>query len=387
MPNEFLEHIENPLIPTTIGMELTGFVIDKPRIEELKDRLTKRKAEIEAKFSGTNLNSPKQLKAYLIGKGFERDLVVYLGDGQAQSTNKSVLKHLAMKNPEAADILEYREVSKLLSTYVKPMSLQTNWTGNFNQCGTITGRYSSSKPNLQNIPNRTSLGQEIRKCLIAGPGNKFIISDLSQIEPRLYAFFSQDQKLLKIFKEGKDFHSAVTESIYKRPTFTKEERFVGKTVGLATLYGARPKRLKETLFNYGVDLSLLKVSQIRNQILFEYKDAANWAKHYEEDTKIKGVITTLLGRQIPYERGMNCVNTLIQGSCADVIKAGMLNLHSNGYLIIAQIHDEVVIAEPEGLMDLWEETKNDVKSIMESSVRLEGIGLVADTRVATAWRE
>ena len=367
-------------------MELTGFTIDTSKMADLRQHLANRKYELEKKFTGVNLNSPKQVRQHLIDGGYGGDLVTYLVSGQAQSTNKTVLKHLAMKTDVAKDILEYREVSKLLSTYVEPMSSQTRWVGNFNQCGTITGRYSSSKPNLQNIPNRTLLGQEIRKCLIAGPGNKFIISDLSQIEPRLYAFFSQDKKLMQIFQQGKDFHSAVTESIYKRTVFTKEERFVGKTVGLATLYGARPKRLKETLFNYGVDLSLLKVSQIRNQIIYSFRDATKWAKHYEEDSKIRGYVETLLKRRIPIVAGMNCVNTLIQGSCADVIKVCMLNVHSGGYTIVAQIHDEIIIKLPIKYdnLEIWRE---DIKDIMENSIRLEGVPLVADTRISYKWKE
>ena len=380
----FLNEIEMPLISCTIGMELTGFSIDTDKIENLRQRLDRRKNELEQKFTGVNLNSPKQVRQHLIDKGYGGDLVTYLVSGQAQSTNKHVLKTLAMKTDVAKDILEYREVSKLLSTYVKPMSMQEKWTGNFNQCGTITGRYSSSKPNLQNIPNRTLLGQEVRKCLIAGTGNKFIISDLSQIEPRLYAFFSQDKKLKEIFQKGLDFHSAVTESIFKRTSFSKEERFVGKTVGLATLYGARPKRLKETLFNYGVDLSLLKVSQIRNQIIFTYREAANWAKHYEEDSRIRGYVETLLKRRIPVVAGMNCVNTLIQGSCADVIKVCMLNVHTGGYTIVAQIHDEIVVRIPivYDNLDIWSE---DIKDIMENSVRLEGVPIIADTRISGVW--
>ena len=269
-----------------------------------------------------------------------------------------------------------------------PMSLRDNWTGNFKQCGTITGRYSSSKPNLQNIPNRTLMGQEIRKCLMAEEGHKLIISDLSQIEPRLYAFFSQDSKLKSIFTNNLDFHSTVTGSIFNKNLFTKEERFVGKTVGLATLYGARPKRLRETLFNYGVDLSLLKVSQIRNQILFTYKQAANWAKHYEEDCKIQGYVETLLKRQIPRVPGMNCVNTLIQGSCADIIKVCMLNLYEDGFSIIAQIHDEVVISEPASTDSNMIKQRSDlVKHVMETSVRLEEIPLIADTHVSERWEK
>lgn len=386
--HDFLIHVEQPLIPATISMELSGFTIDSEKINGLKTRLEERKLQLEGRFPGINLNSPKQLKTYLIGRGYERDMTVYLTSGQAQSTNKTVLKALAMKHAEAKDILEYREVTKLLNTYVKPMSKVSRWTGNFNQCGTITGRYSSSKPNLQNIPNRTLLGKEIRGCLNAGSGYKFIVSDLSQIEPRLYAFFSQDPKLKAVFAQGRDFHSAVTEAIYGRSTFTKEERFVGKTVGLATLYGASAKRLKETLFNYGVDLSLLKVSQIRNQILYNFRHASNWAKQYEKDARTRGYVETLLGRRIPLIPGMNAVNTLIQGSCADVIKACMLNLYSMGYELVAQIHDEIVIRIKDQQPSIDSSTVPDywkVKETMETSVRLEGIPIVAETRESHAW--
>ena len=381
IPNFFLHEVELRLIPAVIAMELSGFKVDSDKISKLKFELDHSKLWIEMRHP-INLNSPKQLREYLINKGYSKELSNYVTSGQVPSTNKLALKSIVKRVPIAKEILKYREVAKLLSTYVTPMSSTDIWQGSFNQVGTKTGRFSSSKPNLQNIPARTELGKRVRECLLPVVGNKFIVSDLSQIEPRLYAFFSQDKQLLDVFRTNNDFHSRVTESIYKTKAFTKEQRFVGKTVGLATLYGASVSKLKETLLQYDVDVSWSEITRIKNSILQGFPDALVWSRKYEKDTERLGKVVTLLKREILYYSGMNCTNTLIQGSCADILKVCLLNLYLAGFNIIATVHDEVVISYDESTQP---DAVGEVQSIMQRSTRLEGVPILADTKVCLNW--
>lgn len=406
--NNFLTNIELPLIPNTVQMESTGFTIDKDLINSIRLQLEQKVLAIDMKFSGINLNSPKQLKEYLTKLGYNKDLTTFLVHGQAQSTNKLTLKKLASKTPIAQDILDYREASKLLSTYVNPMANESKWIGNFNQTGTKTGRYSSSKPNLQNIPNRTVIGRQIRQALTAKPGYKLIVSDMAQIEPRLLAFYTKDPKLCYIFQNGVDFHGTVTSDIEallpkNDPFFKllpKDRRFVGKTIDLATFYGARTNRLRQELFKGGVDLSFGQVNKLRNGLITAYKGVFDWVTRFDSNATRIGYVDTLLGRRIPLAPGMNPTNTLIQGSCADILKVNMLNLYEFGYIIIASIHDEVVIEIPKNgnssktpfdapykatpEEDILADCKY-IQHIMENSVRLRGIKLVAETIVRSNW--
>lgn len=389
----FLDNIEYGLIPVVVNMETTGFTIDKERLLMLKEELVKTKLSIEAKFpkSSTDkkgiksiLTSPQQLRKYMIDQGYKEELATYATYNQTPSIDKLVLKRMVQSVPMCKDILEYREISKLLSTYVEPMGNENMWRGNFNQCGTITGRFSSSRPNLQNIPARTVLGRRIRECLKARPGYKLIVSDLSQIEPRLYAFFSQDRKLLNIYQSHGDFHTDVTKTIYglNGTPPTKDQRFVGKTVGLATLYGAGTDKLTDTLVKYGVFLKDSEVNQIRNKIKLQYRDASNWYWRYRTQSFKTGYIDTLLSRRIPMIPGMNPVNTRIQASCADVIKVCMLNIHKAGYSIIATVHDEVICEVEEYLAG---QAARAISSIMEQSIRLRGMDLKTDTSICDNW--
>lgn len=376
--------IEHKLIPVVIQMETSGFTIDKEKLTDLKRELIDTKIRIEAKYPAVNLNSPKQVREHLIASGYQKELSTYVTYNQVPSVDKLVLKRLVNSVPMCKDLLEYREVSKLLGTYVEAMSNNTIWCGNFNQCGTITGRFSSSKPNLQNIPSRTELGRRVRKCLIAKPGHKLIISDLSQIEPRLYAFFSQDGKLLAVYRTDGDFHTAVTKTIYSlngTPP-TKDQRFVGKTIGLATLYGAGTNKLVETLVKHGVFLKDKEVQNIRNKIKAGYKEAINWSYRYRARVGNTGTIETILKRQIPMVTGMNPVNTRIQASCADILKVGMVNIHLAGYKIIATAHDEVVCEVPDYLAGI---AAREISELMEDSVQLEGISIKAETIVGDSW--
>lgn len=380
----FLTDIELQLIPVVIGMETTGFKVDKEKLCILKAELLLTMAEIEGLYPGVNLNSPKQLREYMIKQGHSESLSTYVTYNQVPSMDKLSLKRLLNKIPMCKDVLKYREVSKLLSTYVEPMLLKDYWAGNFNQVGTITGRFSSSKPNLQQIPVRTMLGKRVRECLTARPGKALIISDMSQIEPRLYAFFSQDTKLLNIYKTGGDFHTAVTKTIYtlNGTPPTKEQRFVGKTCGLATLYGSGTAGLSETLIKNDVFLPDSDVNNIRNKIKYGYKDAIDWYWSYKNKAIKDGHIKTLLGRSIPMVRGMNPVNTKIQGSCADMIKVCMLNIHRAGYTIIVTAHDEVVVEVDDYLAG---EASREISAIMEQSILLRGMPLKAETSIGLNW--
>lgn len=378
--SDWTKYIEFPLIDVSIYMEKQGLYLDQRRLNLLLESFLIDRKDIEQEFDGINLRSPVQLREEFIKRGIDTGILTPKKD---MSTGVIALKQSREKSPIINNLLKHRTLNKFITSYLLPFKNKIILNGNFNQVGTITGRYSSSNPNMQNIPARTKEGQELRKCIIPRPGYKFIISDLSQIEPRLYAYYSNDPKLIKIFSNNEDFHSQVTKAIYNRENFTKEERFVGKTVGLATLYLAGVEKLKETLIKYDVNLSIEEVTKIRNSIRNNFPSSIKWSYNFNDLTYKRGYLTTLGGRIINIkDQKLNPTNYLIQGSCADIMKIILLNLYDNGFRILSTIHDEVIIEE---LNEKIEELLSKVKWIFENSVILKNIPILAECRVAESW--
>lgn len=378
--NDFMNEVEFGLIPVVVDMELNGFRVD-PDINKFKTTLDKIRQDIVNKYPGINLASPKQIREYMMLKGYSKALSTYVTHGQAPSTNKLALKKMVKKVPMAVDLLKHREVSKLLGTYVNPMCETNQWRGGFNQVGTITGRFSSSKPNLQNIPKRSKLGQQVRNYLVPQTGKKFIIMDLAQIEPRLYAFFSQDPDLIKIFTAGEDFYTKLGQKAFKTAALTVPQRFIMKQTALATLYGAGVPRLREELFKEDIDMSWTEVSDIRNNIIRGFPLSTFWASRYHTEANTIGYVQTLLGRRIPVAKGMNVVNTKVQASQADIIKVIMGNVHKAGHKIVCQVHDEIVV---ESDMNVEQRAK-DIEDTATTSVRLEGMPIKAEVKIQDSW--
>ena len=378
--SSWCENIEFPLIRCISDIQNNGMKLDIEKLKALRIDLEKNILRIRNNYS-INLNSPKQVGKLLLQGEHGDKLKNFLTPKKQISTGKLALIRLGEE-----EILSYRESSKLLNTYVVPMLDSDILRGHFNQCGTITGRISSSKPNLQNIPTRTELGGRIRKCIIPREAYNFIVADYSQIEPRLLAHFSGDKKWSNIFILHEDFHSFVTRERFKKKEINKNERFIGKTVGLATVYGASVSRLFDVLTSAKVDVTINDVSNIRSQIINGFPDLFSWIDRFNKRTGNSGIIKTIGGRLIslPRDRYINFVNYLIQASASDIMKLGLLNLYHAGFKILSTIHDEVIIEVKK------EDTLNsikEIKDIMENSFKLPAIPIIVDIKSCINWGE
>jgi len=365
------EEIDLPLVPVLAGMEQAGVKIDREVLKEMSSRLER---EVEAKareiyqLSGSefNINSPKQLGDVLFHKMNLPKPVKY-GKGKTISTAVDVLEGLAETHDVARRVLEYRQLSKLKSTYVDALPALLNpATGRlhttFGQTGTATGRLSSANPNLQNIPIRTELGREIRAAFTVEPGHVLLAADYSQIELRLLAHFSQDPLLVEAYRRGDDIHTLTASQVFGVPPLlvTPDHRRQAKVVNFGIVYGLSAFGLSQTL---AIEPSEAK--QFINAYFEKYKGVRAFIDQTLEQARREQKVRTLFGRVRPIPdinsknanlRGFaerTAVNTPLQGTAADLIKIAMiaidaavrqLGLESRMTL---QVHDELVFEVPE----------------------------------------
>jgi DNA polymerase-1 len=371
--------IEKPLIPIIATMEQWGIMIDQPYFETLKDRMKKQLHAIEQEITaltGTsiNLNSPKQMSELLFTtlglspKGKQKASGAY-------TTNAETLESLIDAHPIIPKILEYREVQKLLTTYVEALLGHVQEDGKvhatFLQHGTTTGRFSSANPNLQNIPNKGDAGKEIRHGFIARPGHIFIGSDYSQIELRILALLSGDERLLETFIRGEDIHARVAADMFSvsPDAVTSDMRRKAKVINFGILYGMGVTALQKNL------------GATREEAATYYKnyfDTFPTIAAYIEDTKAfaraHGYTETLFGRRryfpgitsgAPFLRAFAermAVNAPIQGTNADIVKIAIAcidtDLRKQGLIdrvhLVLQVHDELVYEVEEGVKDVAE---------------------------------
>src|SRR5438105_83572 len=402
---DLFERVELPLTVVLGEMEATGFRLDTGVLarlsKELEGQLDRILDEIYRKAGMEfNVNSPKQLSEVL----FETlKLPPVKKTKTGYSTDEEVLTQLALQHDLPAEILNYRSLSKLKSTYVDALPLLVRpETGrlhtSLNQTITATGRLSSSEPNLQNIPVKGEWGMRIREAFVAEPGALLLSADYNQIEPRILAHLSQDPVLIGAFARGDDIHTLTAVEIFNLPTaqITKDMRRVAKTVNFGIIYGISP---------YGLS-SQLGISQQESKKHIEaYFTKFQGVKAFLDRTiaeaKEKGYVTTLLGRRRPIvelqsgdptQRGMGermAMNTPIQGTAADVIKLAMLavrgRLHAEGAVakMILQVHDELIFEVAEGEI---ETVRKLVVAEMEQVVTL-AVPLRVDVGVGRNWRE
>lgn len=396
--------LERPLIHVLADMEFLGIRVNpeelKSQSEELGGRLEVLMHEIydlaEEEF---NIDSPKQLRVILFEK---LGLPVQKRTKTGPSTDQEVLETLASMHKLPEKIIEHRQLSKLKGTYLDTLPELINAeTGrihaSFNQVVAATGRLSSSDPNLQNIPIRREEGRRIRKAFLPGKeGWKLLCADYSQIELRMLAHFSGDPELLKAYQEGLDIHTAVAAEVFnvEPEEVDKDERRIAKAVNFGVIYGQSPFGLAKSLgipqqdAAEFIDNYFAQFSRVEEFMLELLKDCAN--KGYAETIlgrrrEIQG-IRQLEGRQ----RNMperTAINTVIQGSAADLIKQAMLNVAAKlreslglGNLLL-QIHDELVFECPE---DRVEELATLVKAEMESAMELD-VPLVVDLSAGPNW--
>jgi len=358
-------NIEMPLIPVLARMERTGVLIDPIKLENQGRELQKRLLELEEEIfllAGLpfNINSPKQLQEILFQK-LKLPILQKTPTGQA-STADSVLQELALEFALPRLIIEYRSLSKLISTYTTRLIEQMNpVTGrihtSYNQAGTATGRLSSSEPNLQNIPIRMPEGRRIRQAFIAKKGYKLLSADYSQIELRLMAHISEDPNLLHAFAHNLDIHKATAAEVWEVPIdqVTAEMRRDAKAINFGLIYGMSAFGLTRQL---GIDR---KAAQ---EYIDRYFARYPQVKAYMDNTRIKakekGYVETLWGRrlylpdinasQIPRQKAAErtAINAPLQGSAADIIKLAMIRIdhwlthQSIRANMIMQVHDELV---------------------------------------------
>ncbi len=395
---ELAHSLEFPFITTLLEMERFGIMSDAKSLEkfkaEAKERLSELTAAIyEAAGGEFNINSPKQLGDILFDK-------LQLPVGKKRSTDVKVLTALVNEHPVIGLILQYREMFKLYSTYIEPLLELNRQSGDgrihtsFIQTGTATGRLSSKNPNLQNIPTRSELGARIREAFVAPEGKVLIGIDYSQIELRLLAHFSQDAVLVNAFKEDKDIHMQTAIVLFGEEE-APAKRNIAKTVNFGLLYGMGQKKLSDTL---GITTKEAK------SIIEKYFESFPTVKRYfasiVELSKEQGYVETLLGRRryfdyataVPmiraaYER--ESVNTVFQGSAADLIKLSMnkiadvIKKRRLPAKMLLQIHDELIFeadaAEAEAVAQ-------EFKAIMESIVALN-VPLKTSLNLGKHWGE
>ncbi len=401
------EEIDLPLVPVLARMEQAGVKIDTAALakmsSELESEIAIKSQEIYATAGMEfNVGSPKQLGDVLFNKLNLAKPVKY-GKGRVISTAVDVLETLAEDHPIARMVLDYRQLTKLKSTYVDTLpALINRSTGRvhttFGQTGTATGRLSSTNPNLQNIPIRTELGRGIRAAFIAEPGHVLLTADYSQIELRLLAHFSRDPLLVEAYRRGDDVHTLTASQVFGVPPLmvTAEHRRAAKVVNFGIVYGLSPFGLSQ---NLGIE-----PSEARQFIAAYFEKYAGVRAFIDKtlaearrDLKVK----TLFGRVRPIpdinsrnanQRGFaerTAVNTPLQGTAADLIKIAMIridaalrerNLKSRMTL---QVHDELVFEVPEDEID---EMKSLVREQMEKAHALS-VPLQVEMGVGQNWRD
>ena len=395
--------IEMPLVAVLADMEARGVKLDVGVLNAMSKELDQRLLELEEKIyflagEEFKINSPKQLAHILFEK-------LKLPHGRKTkkefSTDQAVLESLARLHPLPKEVLLYRELSKIKSTYVDALPKLVNpRTGrihtSFNQTVTATGRLSSSDPNLQNIPIRSPIGRKIREAFVPEDGFLLASFDYSQIELRILAHLSGDPELTKAFEEGVDVHRRTAATIFGVPEDKVDEtmRSQAKTVNFGVIYGMGPFTLAAEL---GIDRSRAK--QYINEYFTRYSGVKAYIDTTLEAAARDGYVTTMFGRKrvIPEIKSDEhhrreaakriAINTPVQGTCADIIKLVMTRIHRalkdkhlDAYMIL-QVHDELVFEIRE---DHLEDAINTIKPIMEHSVELK-VPLITSCAVGRNW--
>ena len=401
---ELFDTIEMPLVFVLYHMQKEGILVRADELKEYGEKLTGRIAELEADIylqAGRefNINSPKQLGQIL----FE-DLHLPYGKKTktGYSTAADVLEKLAEDHPIVADILEYRQLTKLKSTYADGLSAYIGEDGRihgrFNQTITATGRISSTDPNLQNIPVRTQLGRELRKVFVPKEGSKFVDADYSQIELRVLAHVSGDENLIRAYNSAEDIHAITASEVFHVPLeeVTPQLRRNAKAVNFGIVYGISSFGLSQ-----GLSITRKEASEFIEQYFRTFPGIKAFLDGAVADAKEKGYSETLYGRRrpIPELKESNfmrrsfgervAMNAPIQGTAADIIKIAMVgvdrslraeNLKSR---LVLQVHDELLVeADADEIDRVKEILRREMEGAADMKVRLE-----IDMHSGDSWYE
>jgi DNA polymerase-1 len=405
--------IEKPLIPIITAMDEWGVKVDLEYLKDLGKNYHKTLDAIEKniwKMAGKEFNvaSPKQLGEVLfvdMGLKVARQKKTSTG---AFSTKESELEKLREAHPIIEEIMKHREFSKLLGTYIDTIPAQVDGGGrlhaHFLQAGSTTGRMSSENPNLQNIPNKTELGRAIRRAFVADKGYKLLALDYSQIEIRIAAFLSKDEKLLEIFKTGQDVHSAVASQVFGVPQneVTKTMRSQAKVINFGILYGMGVSALKTNL-----GTSREEAQKFYNDYFAKFTTLAQYLDRVKAEASRQGYVETFFGRRryfdginskLPFIRAAAermAINAPIQGTEADIVKIAMARideyLTKNGLKdkvhLLLQVHDELVYEVKESEV---KKVAPVLKKIMEEVIDpkdIEGVACLAEAKAGDNWEE
>lgn len=397
--------IEMPLVKILGDMEINGIKMNIDFLKEMSQQVDTRLGELKKtiyNLSGTefNINSPKQLSVVL----FERlKLPVIKKTKTGYSTNADVLNTLAPQHKVVSFILEYRELEKLKNTYIDKLPFLVNSKTkrihtSFHQTVTSTGRLSSSKPNLQNIPIRTKMGREIRKAFIAEEGLVLLSADYSQIELRILAHLSRDENLLNAFNNNEDIHAHTASGIFNldQNIISEQMRRMAKVINFGIIYGMSSYGLAH---NLGVGRE--EAEKYINNYFCRYQGVKKYIEREKEEARKKGYVLTLLNRR-RYLEGINskdknirefneriAINAPIQGSAADLIKLAMIKIDKSfkkeqfKSRLLLQIHDELIfeVYQPE-----LEKVKSIIKEIMEHSLEIS-VPIKVNLKTGNNWAE
>jgi len=398
------EGIEMPLVHVIQEMESAGIAVDIEFLRKTGERFRELGRKLEDEIyvlCGERfvLNSPKQLARILFEK---LKLPPVKRTKTGYSTDEEVLAKLAVSNPVCEKIIAYRELAKLSSTYVDSLLALASSSGrvhtSFHQTGTITGRLSSSNPNLQNIPIRSEQGREIRKSFVAPAGSILVSADYSQIDLRALAHISGDPTLIETFKAGGDVHRATAAQIFKVPIaeVTDEMRRRAKAINFGVVYGQQAYALSQSL---GIEFAEAK--DFISKYFERYAGVRSWIDRTLDEARKNGVVSTLAGRKrkLPdinspsaFARGFAervAINTPIQGSSADIIKVAMIRLSEEigarklRTRMLVQVHDELLFEVPESEED---EAISLIREGMESAFQLK-VPILVDIKKGKNWND
>ena len=403
---KLFNEMELPLIPILSEMELRGIHLDTNQLYDYSKELSSQISNLEKEIFSIvghefNIASTKQLQEVLFT---ERGLKPSKKTKTGYSTDTSVLEELSIYDPVPKKILEYRELSKLLSTYVEALPKLTDEDSlihtTFVQTGTATGRLSCKDPNLQNIPVRSEQGRRIRSAFTSKPGTVFISADYSQIELVVMAHLSKDPNMCKAFTEGTDVHKATASLIYKVPQeeVTADMRRLAKTINFGVIYGMSAFRLSNEL-----GISRTQAQEFITSYFTEYASIQRFISETIQEAHEKCRVSTIFGRSrfIPTINNANkndqaaaeriAVNTPIQGSAADIVKMAMLKVNTalrknpTGAKMLLQVHDELIFECPDN-QEAIDNTLKLIKENMENAVKLS-IPLRVSIEYGKNWGE
>jgi DNA polymerase I len=397
------DDVEMPLVPVLVRMQRYGVLLDSKALEDMSRRLGERLTALESEIYDLaackfNINSPKQLGEVLFEK---LNIPTDQKKKTSWSTEASILEGLRKSYPIVEYILEYRQLTKLKSTYIDALpGLVNTRTGrvhtSFNQTRTATGRLSSSDPNLQNIPVRGELGREIRRAFIAPPGHVLLSGDYSQIDLRALAHLSKDPLLISTFERGEDVHTATAVQLFgvEPKAVTSDMRRFAKTINFGVIYG---------MSGYGLEQATEFSREEAQRFIDAYFAKYAGVRKYLDETKMEarrsGFVQTILGRR-RYITDINspnrmvreaaermAINMPVQGTSADIIKVAMLDLEKEmdrrklESKLILQVHDELIFEVPDAEVELMREI---VPRLMGCAVKLS-VPVRVDLKMACNW--